>query len=226
MDDPVRLVLQLTVLMMSSVFHECAHVWVAWKQGDPTGKSLGRLTLNPVPHIDLFWTILLPTFMALTGGMIFGGPKPAPFNPSYFKNPRLGTVWVALAGPASNLLLAAAALLLLWLGRLAVPGLLEPDSFNAYVLLSFILMNVMLAVVNLIPIPPLDGSRVLQYVLGPKVDALFLQLNYFSLIAVYLTFKYIAPSVIYPAMGVVVHLLDGLFDGGYLDTLFRTYSNL
>lgn len=226
MDDPVRLALQLSVLMMSSVFHECAHVWAAWKQGDPTGKSLGRLTLNPVPHIDLFWTILLPTFMALTGGMIFGGPKPAPFNPSYFKNPRLGTVWVALAGPASNLLLAAAALLLLWAGRLAAPGFLEADSFNAYVLLSFILLNVVLAVVNLIPIPPLDGSRVLQYMLGPKADALFLQLNYFSLIAIYLTFKYIAPSVIYPAMGVVVHFLGRLFDGDYLDALFRTYSNL
>ena len=226
MDDPVRLVLQLTVLIFSCVFHECAHVWAAWKQGDPTGKALGRLTLNPLPHIDLFWTILLPTFMAMTGGMIFGGPKPAPFDPSYFRKPRLGTLWVALAGPASNLLLAAASLFALWALRHAAPGWMEADSFNAYVLISFIFLNVVLAAVNLIPIPPLDGSRVLQYMLGPKADAFFAQLNFFSLIAVYLTFMYIAPAVIRPATGAVIRLLARMFDDGYLETLLRTFFNL
>lgn len=226
MDDPIRLVLQISVLVFSCVFHECAHVWAAWKQGDPTGKALGRLTLNPVPHIDLFWTILLPLFMAISGGMIFGGPKPAPFDPRHFKNPRLGTLWVALAGPASNLLLAAAALGALWSLRLAVPGWIEPDSFNAYVLTSIIFLNVILAAVNLIPIPPLDGSRVLQYMLGPKADPYFAQLNFVSIIAVYLTFMYIAPAVIRPAMGGVIRVLAGLFDDGYLETLLRTYFNL
>ena len=88
--DPVRLVLGLVILVFSCVFHECAHVWVALRQGDTTGRDLGRLTLNPIPHVDFFWTILLPAFLLLNGQSPIGGPKPAPVNPANFRNGRVG----------------------------------------------------------------------------------------------------------------------------------------
>src|SRR5688572_15485469 len=141
MDELVRFVVGLGVLVVCCVVHECAHVWAAWKLGDPTGKSLGRLTLNPVPHIDLFWTFLLPGIMLLTGGMVIGGPKPAPVNPQNFKNPSMDMMLVAVAGPLSNLLQALAGAGVLWLGTRIAPGWFAPDSLNAYILFSYMITN-------------------------------------------------------------------------------------
>jgi Zn-dependent protease len=226
MDDFIRIVVILGVLVFSCVFHECAHVWAAWKLGDPTGKSLGRLTLNPVPHIDLFWTILLPAIMALTGGMVIGGPKPAPVNPQNFKDPRLDNTLVAVAGPISNLTLAFASLLLLWISYRVAPGWVQPDSLNAFILFEFMIRNVILAALNMIPFPPLDGSRVLHYALGPRADALFARLEMFSLLGVLLAFMLLGPTVIRPALGSLEYVLVKFFDHHYLSELFRTYWKL
>jgi Zn-dependent protease len=226
MDDLTRVVVGIGVLIFSCVFHECAHVWMAWKLGDPTGKALGRLTLNPIPHIDLFWTILLPGLMALTGGLIFGGPKPAPVNSANFRDPRWGTVVVAMAGPISNLLLALGGALLLWLAYRVAPSWVQPESYNAYALLSLMITNVALAALNLIPLPPLDGSRVLHYLLGPAYDRLFATLEIFSLLIIMGAFSLLGPSVFGPALQGLGLLLENLFDHVYLDRLIRTYWKL
>ncbi|HEX7897083.1 MAG TPA: site-2 protease family protein [Planctomycetota bacterium] len=225
-DDPVRLALGLAVLVFSLVFHECAHVWTAWKLGDPTGKSMGRLTLNPIPHIDLFWTILLPLLCIAAQTFIIGGPKPAPVNPLNFRNPRAGNMIVAVAGPASNLALAFGGLLLLWAAHRGAPSWVEPDSYNAYILMSFMVTNVILAALNMIPVPPLDGSRVLHYILGPKADRFFATMEFFSLILVLLAFRLLGPSVIMPSLGALFVLLAKLFEPRYLGGLVESYFSL
>lgn len=226
LDDPIRLILSLGVLVFSCVFHECAHVWMAWKLGDPTGKSLGRLTLNPVPHIDFFWTLLLPTICMATGMMVIGGPKPAPVNPQNFRNPRLGNAIVAVAGPASNILLALAGVLLLCLASRSGSDWMPPDSINAYVILRLVVINVVLAALNLIPIPPLDGSRVLHHILGPKADEAFATMERFSIILVFAAFFFLGRFAVGPALAGLDRALDLFVQRDYLGELIRTYRNL
>lgn len=226
MDDLVRVIVGLAGLVLACIVHECAHVWAAWKLGDPTGKSLGRLTLNPIPHIDLFWTILLPGIMLATGGMPIGGPKPAPVNPLNFKNPSTDMMLVAVAGPVSNVLQALLAILLLWTGSHVAPGWFGPESLNAYLFFSFAVTNLMLAALNMIPIPPLDGSRVLRWLMGPRYEPFFQSLEFFSILLVLLAFRFLGPSVVGPTMKGLAFLLANLFDQDYLLRLFRTYWDL
>jgi Zn-dependent protease len=167
MIDILEISLALIALFMAIVFHEYAHGWVAYRLGDPTAKFMGRLTLNPLAHIDPFGTILMPLVLALLRLPIIGFAKPVPINPHYFRHPYRGMMIVALAGPITNMLLATAGLII-WktLGfSLATRGILWALS---YILAFFIIINVILALFNLIPIPPLDGSRVLAYFLPPK----------------------------------------------------------
>ncbi len=153
-----KLIIYGIPLLFAVVVHEVAHGWVAWKLGDPTAKSLGRLTLNPLKHIDPVMTILLPALLIAGGSpVVFGGAKPVPFNPRYFRNPRKGMVLVAAAGPAVNFILAA-----LFAGLLAV--LPTPTGFGGALfvtmLFSSVAVNLVLALFNLIPVPPLDGGRI------------------------------------------------------------------
>lgn len=161
----------IVVVVLAITTHEACHGFVADRLGDPTARRLGRLTLNPLPHIDLFFTILLPLFLILSGtGIILGGAKPVPVNVSLLRNPRRDWALVGAAGPLSNLAMAVGLGLLLSL--LSAAGLARPGFPLAEVLSIGIFVNVLLAVFNLIPIPPLDGSRVLQYFLsGPTLDA-------------------------------------------------------
>jgi Zn-dependent protease len=146
------------VIVPSAIIHEYAHGWVADMLGDPTARYAGRLTINPVAHIDLWGTILMPVFLSLaTGGtFMFAYAKPVPYNPYNLKNQKWGPVMVALAGPAANLLLAIAFAILLRI---------LPLSNLTSVLGVIIYANVMLTVFNLVPIPPLDGSKILYAVL-------------------------------------------------------------
>jgi Zn-dependent protease len=152
--------LMVVVLLFSIIVHEVAHGYVALLNGDPTAKILGRITLNPVPHLDPIGTVLLPLLLLMSrAGIIFGWAKPVPVNPLNFRNPSLGEITVSAAGPLSNLALAVvfAYLLRLDLGNV---GFMKMAYFG-------VTINIFLALFNLIPLPPLDGSHILATLLPP-----------------------------------------------------------
>jgi len=143
------------LLLVSLVLHELAHGWVAWKLGDPTAKLHGRLTLNPLKHLDTWGTVMLAvTFLGSGGRFFFGWAKPVPISPWHFKDPQRGMMLVGAAGPITNYLLAVVAAGLIWLTYTWSPWLEQTLSI-------LFALNVILGTINLIPIPPLDGSRVL-----------------------------------------------------------------
>ncbi|GAB4110159.1 MAG: site-2 protease family protein [Acidobacteriota bacterium] len=175
--DVLLILIQLLVLFFSLSLHESAHAWVAERCGDPTGRILGRVTLNPLPHVDLIGTILFPLIGFLAGGLIFGWAKPVPVNTANLRNPRRDNVLISAAGPASNLLAAAVFLagikLLRSFGTMeSLPAVGEPLAMLFH---AGLFLNVILAVFNLIPIPPLDGGWVLEGLLprwfGPLFEA-------------------------------------------------------
>lgn len=173
----------IAVVLLSITSHEAAHGFMADRLGDPTARERGRLTLNPIPHIDLFFTILLPMLLIFSGsGFIFGGAKPVPVNVSRLRNPRLDWALVGAAGPGLNLLIAigmAAAL-----SAATLLGVAGPASSLTEILAVGIFLNALLAVFNLIPIPPLDGSRVVQYFLSGEALVFYRQLERFGLLII------------------------------------------
>ena len=143
--------------------HEAAHGWMADKKGDPTARLQGRVTLNPIPHIDLVGSILVPIGLIIlskiTGSLfIFGWAKPVPVNPYNLRNPKTDNMWIAAAGPLSNLLTAAIGIILFKLSY----SFLGKVAIVADILVQLIVVSVILAVLNLIPIPPLDGSHIVE----------------------------------------------------------------
>jgi len=158
--------LMAAVLLFSVIVHEVAHGYVALLNGDPTARMLGRITLNPVPHIDPIGTILLPLLLLIShAGIIFGWARPVPVNPLNYRNYRWGEFAVSAAGPVSNLVLAALFSVVLRLG-LANPGLMQLAYFGVSI-------NIFLALFNLIPIPPLDGSHILALFLPRELARLY-----------------------------------------------------
>jgi Zn-dependent protease len=154
-------------LIVAIVFHEVAHGWVARALGDPTAHEQRRLSLNPLRHVDPMGTIMVPGFLALTGLPTFGWAKPVPVNKLRLRNPRFGMMLVAAAGPLTNLALAFVGAVLLGLAaRAAVPG--PAGEFLGYALQAFLFINVSLALFNLLPIPPLDGSALLERMLPAR----------------------------------------------------------
>ncbi len=236
MEDPVRFAIFLFVLAYSCVLHECAHVWVALKLGDPTGKSMGRLTLNPLPHIDLFWTILLPAMTWLFNGGVIGGPKPAPINPLNFKNPRSGQMWTALAGPAMNLLLAVAGIVVLRilfsvnesLAGEKSPGVITGRplwdlTYYSLFLSHLMFTNVILAAFNLLPVPPLDGSRFLRFILGRAGEDRLDSIERLGILPLLLASYYLAPYIIRPFAMLLSTALAHLFPPEYAEALVIAY---
>ncbi|HEX6926497.1 MAG TPA: site-2 protease family protein [Longimicrobiaceae bacterium] len=175
------LIILLPVLIFSIVVHEVAHGWVARQQGDPTAYMLGRITLNPIPHIDPIGSILVPVLLALApGGLIFGWAKPVPVNPRNFRNYKRGDILVSLAGVASNFLLAIAFTVVMalseWLLRLV------PDLTTTWLILRTmaqygVYINFVLMLFNLVPIPPLDGSHVFAYLLPTRLAYRYRQIG-------------------------------------------------
>lgn len=155
----LRIIIVLGVILFSMTLHEVMHGFVAYWLGDDTAKLEGRLTLNPIKHIDPILTIALPLILAVIGGPIFGGAKPVPFNPARVRYEEWGAALVALAGPLTNFVIA-----FVFFGIFAVVG--SPDGILGQVLVTTILVNLGFFVFNMIPIPPLDGSRVI-YALAP-----------------------------------------------------------
>lgn len=192
MDGPTMMGVAL-VAVISITSHEAAHGFVADRLGDPTARERGRLTLNPLPHIDLFFTILLPLFLILSGSAsIFGGAKPVPVDVSRLRSPRRDWALVGAAGPGMNILLALLlTTLLLVATRL---GLAEMSSGLTEVLAVGIFLNALLAIFNLIPIPPLDGSRVFQYLLSGESLGVYRRLDQYGLIII-LALLYLVPQV-------------------------------
>jgi Zn-dependent protease len=175
----------IPVLLFSVVVHEVAHGWVALKMGDPTAKMLGRLTLNPIPHIDLVGSILVPLFSLVAAGRVFiAWAKPVPVNPANFTHPRRDDVLVSIAGPVSNLFVALVCSLAVVLLRLAMDGLEETGMARdvlVFLLKMFyagVYLNIILAVFNMIPVPPLDGSHVLASFLPPRFAARYASIGF------------------------------------------------
>lgn len=153
------------------VLHEVAHGFAAYKLGDPTAKRAGRLSLNPLKHIDPFGTVILPLLLMLLNWPIFGYAKPVPYNPTYFKDPRKGDFLVGLAGPCANLVMAALAAAVSWALLGAAPDLLSNVAFQYFYLMflpMFALINLYLMFFNLLPIPPLDGSSIFALLIPRK----------------------------------------------------------
>lgn len=174
----LNVIVQLAVILFAISFHESAHAWMALKFGDTTAKDRGRISLNPLHHIDPFGSVLLPLLCALFHAPIFGYAKPTPVNLANTKNPRLANFWVSLAGPASNIFAGAVSLFFILLIRHSSPqavfavltGRLPAGVMGPliYVLLISVLLNLILAVFNLIPIPPMDGSGIFFSLLGRR----------------------------------------------------------
>lgn len=180
----------ILVLFPSVILHEVAHGVVAARLGDPTARAAGRLTLNPIKHIDPFGSIILPAMLALARQNVFGWARPVPVNPSRFTHPTRDMALTALAGPATNLALAFA------VGRLGpfqqVGGrIYVPDALWARVLFGLLIVNAALAVFNMLPIPPLDGSRLLPLILSDKGRLAYARLSQYGfLILVVLLFVF------------------------------------
>lgn len=206
--DTIRhLLISALPVLIAITFHEVSHGLVANKLGDPTAKMLGRLTLNPIAHIDIFGTIILPLMLIVVtdGRFVFGYAKPVPINPMNFKNPKKDMAISAAAGPVTNLLLAICSFII-WKAVLTPLAGLSPELVGEKVLRpltlifqSGIVVNVVLAAFNMIPIPPLDGGRVLTGLLPYKQAASFSKIEPFGFIIVLLLiYSGIANYIIMP----------------------------
>jgi len=164
----IPLPVALVIFFFAVVIHECAHGWMASRCGDDTARYAGRITLNPLPHIDIIGTIIFPLLLIVSGSsFVIGWAKPVPINPYNFNNPRGDLVKVGASGPLSNVGLAIASSFLVWIFSYLPMG--ELRNSLLLILLFSVLINLLLAVFNLIPIPPLDGSQILSGLLPPEM---------------------------------------------------------
>ncbi len=209
-------ILTIPALMIAVILHEVAHGWVAYRMGDPTAKMAGRLTLNPIPHVDPFGTLILPAMFIILGSpIIFGWAKPVPINPLNFRDLRMGTFLTSIAGVVMNLTLA----LSFGLAYRFLYSLSDSvDSFVAstiiYPLLIFctksVLINLILALFNIIPIPPLDGSKALMSFLSFKYWELFYKYEIYGFFVItVLLFTGVLGRIIYPPLVFLYRLILG-----------------
>ena len=212
----IETVLVIGFLILSLGIHEAAHAWVAYRCGDDTAKNEGRMTLNPIVHIDPFMTILLPAMLWFGSGgtLMFGGAKPVPVLTSRLRNPLRDMALVALAGPASNVILAFI-FMLAWKVSTAMAGF-APNELLPSVLQTCVQLNILLTMFNLLPIPPLDGSRVMAYLLPDGLRQSYVQLERFGLLLVIGAIYFVPP--VRPALWkAMAWLWDLIFaaTGGY-----------
>lgn len=208
--DLGSILITLIILLFSVVLHELSHGVVADRLGDSTARFMGRLTLNPLPHLDWFASVLLPLFLFLVGSpIIFGAAKPVPVNFSNLRNPKRDMALVSLAGPGANFVLAIA---------FALPirfGLLNQASFGYKIFLQAVVLNLVLGIFNLIPIPPLDGSKVLASLFSDQIMYRILAWEKFGFIIILLFFMLgLMNTVLVPALDLSTHALLGfsIFD--------------
>ena len=203
--SPVMVVVVVAVLIMSVILHELSHGVVAARLGDPTARLAGRLSLNPLKHLDPVGSVLLPAMLVLSGvPFIFGWAKPVPYDPRYFRSPRQGAALVGAAGPAMNLGIATAVGLALRAGLLNEAG---PLLINVIVYVVHI--NLVLAVFNLIPIPPLDGSKLLYPLLPLPVLRAYLSAERFGIIIVVGLVYLFGGYILGPPVRILFRLITG-----------------
>jgi len=188
--------------MIAVSVHEFAHGWVAYKLGDNTAKSRGRLSLNPLAHVDPMGTLILPLliFIGTQGRFIFGAAKPVPVNFSALRNPKRDMIWIGLSGPAANFLFA------IFLSMIASVKLLPPAA--VLILHTLILINVVLGVFNLVPIPPLDGSRVIMGLLPNSLARAYVKIEpYGFFIVILLIYLGLLNSFVWPVVNRILGML-------------------
>jgi len=207
--DIIELIIVIIIFLFSVVFHEVAHGWVAFALGDKTAQRAGRLTLNPIKHLDPIGSILLPGLLILmnflgTGGIIFGWAKPVPVNPYNFKDQKYGSAKVALAGPLANISLA----LIFGLCLRFLPIVYTMQGIGL-IFLYIVQINLILAIFNLMPVPPLDGSHILFTFLprsAQKIKVFLAQYGFFVIIfIIFFLFQYIIQIVFW-----LMKLITGL----------------
>lgn len=221
--DPGNIIIWFIVLLFSLSFHEAAHAWTSEKFGDDTGRLQGRITLNPVPHIDVIGTIVFPLVGAITSIPLFGWAKPVQTNPLLWRNKTKANIWVSAAGPISNFILAIIGFVLIKVMLLSgtlnlrggfytlvVPGPDQP-AFMApvAVLLSMLLLvNVLLGIFNLIPVPPLDGSHVFEEILPTQMAEAYYQIRpYGFILLMALMFLGVFDAILRPVYTGILYLL-------------------
>jgi Zn-dependent protease len=216
----VDILFQVIVFLFAISFHESAHAWMANRCGDPTARMLGRISLNPIRHIDPVGTILLPAIALFTGLKVIGWAKPTPVDPRNFQNPVLDDILTAVAGPVSNFVVATGAAIVLGAIAVVAPGgrpivkevvtgvvfsnsLLVPLSLLLYELMR---INIFLGVFNLIPVPPLDGSHVLRHFLSESVRRVYDMVGIFGLIVL----VYVGGDLLFRLILPVLHLYNSI----------------
>ena len=180
----MRLAIGLPGFLLAIVFHEAAHAWMATRFGDQTAKSLGRLSLNPAVHYDPIGTVIFPLIGALMGGVMFGWAKPVPVDPRQFKNVKQGIFWVSFAGPLANILLA-----IICAFGYAIMVTQVPQDFVFFtqfveMLRIAVMINIVIAVFNLIPFPPLDGSKMVSTFLDYNAARKYEELQRYSFVII------------------------------------------
>lgn len=208
--DILYIVIVIAVILFSMTLHEAMHAFMGYWLGDDTAKLQGRLTLNPVKHIDPFLTLLLPIMLALVGAPIFGGAKPVPFNPDRVRFAEWGAALVAIAGPLTNLLIAFVVFGVSVLIGSPVDLFTSPSSLGELVLNTIVMVNLGFFVFNILPIPPLDGSRVV-YALAPEfVRRIMETIERFGIIFVFVL-VFVASSQIGAIMSSMIRFCLGVF---------------
>lgn len=210
--DVGYIVLVIAVVLFSMTLHEAMHAFMGYFLGDDTAKAQGRLTLNPIKHIDPFMTIALPVLLAITGAPIFGGAKPVPFNPTRLRYGEWGAALVAVAGPLTNFLIA-----FITFGIGALSGVILSEGSAGEIFRTIVVVNLGFFVFNMLPIPPLDGSRVL-YALAPEsARRVMEQIEPYGVFLVF-ALVLVAMPVLGRIMGGAIGFLLELFQSVYLLT--------
>jgi Zn-dependent protease len=212
----IRLIIvQAFVILFAISVHEAAHAWTANRLGDPTAAALGRASLNPLVHIDPIGTVIFPLILILFKMPVFGWAKPVPYNPRNLRRPKQGGLWISLAGPISNILTAGAAVLVFRVLRLFgaritdISALSKPLEGLSVILLFTALINISLAVFNLIPVPPLDGSGILAGLLSGRAAEQYDRLRpYGFLILLVIMYSRVLNLIFAPVQNLILRLFS------------------